>query len=732
MNYKLITTIKQQKITNKNSQILPKKEKIMIFNPYMQVSLSLIIYLIIRRKGDNMYEKFSSQAKGIIIRSHRYSINQNEYVVGTEFLLLSLYNEPNSSCQILLKELNITEEKIINEMNKINVFRKNIPGLIIYTPKFRMILDLATEISKKTNSDLVYEEHLFFSLLKTPGCIAYKILENLHVVIEDLLTEIKEVMGWDFEKANDKEHYYNNFSFVENITLLVKKNKLLPLIGRKDIINRIINILNKRNKRNVILIGNAGVGKTAIVEGLAQKYYAENRNKQILSLNITSLLAGTKYRGDFEQRIKDFLDSIKNKDDIIVFIDEIHNIINTGNSESNLDVANILKPSLARGDINCIGATTIDEYYRYIATDTALSRRFLPIFIDEPSIDETINILTNLKPYYEKYHNVIIPLSVIPYICERVEKAIVDRYFPDKAIDVLDEACAYVKLNQLKEVSYQIIDHLIKSINNQYYSEDSLNKLKHYPFLKKYFLRYYSNIRTTFQPIVSILTQYREENELNTFIDDLTYIFNIRDEAIKKINLNNYTDEHSISNLIGSPPGYVGFDNPNTLTKFVQKYPRSLILFKNINNCAYNITQLLKDILDSGYVEDLANNKIFFTNTIIIATENTNSNAIGFLNVELSQKYQGELTFNERINLKNYFTKESNKAHKSILEKYILYFKNNNINLEFTDFDYIVSHIEENNYSGLEDLLFDCLFQNQNKSVLIEYDEKEKYFYIKK
>lgn len=680
-----------------------------------------------------MYDKFSSQTKGIVVRSHKYALKYNEYSVGTEFLLLSLFNEPNSSCQILLKELKIAEQDIQDEIKKIDVFRKNIPGLVIYTPKFRLILDKSIDIAKQTDSDFVYEEHLFYSLLQTPDCIAYKILELLEIDINDLISEIIEVMGWDTEEESKNKEYIENFSFVENMTLLVKKNKLLPLIGRELIINRITNILNKLNKRNIILIGNAGVGKSAIVEGLAQKYYKENTKKQIISLNITSLLAGTKYRGDFEQRIKDFLNSVKNRDDIIVFIDEIHNIINVGNGDSNLDVANILKPSLARGEIICIGATTLDEYYKHIANDAALSRRFLPIFVDEPTLTETINILSNIKDYYEKFHQVDIPLPIISYLCERVERAIINRCFPDKAIDVLDEACAYAKIHNIKELNFVIIDHIIQTINNQQTNEDSKNKLNCYHFLKKYYLRYYSNIKTSFQPIVSILCNYQSEEQLNILINDISLIFNIRSEAIKKLNLNNFHDEHSIANLIGSPPGYVGFDNPNTLTKFVQKYPRSIILLQNLNQCALNITQLIKDILNIGYIEDLANNKIYFSNTIIIATENSQNKTIGFLNLEIENQYKGDVKFNEIINLKQFIKQDTKvKKQENLLKNYILYFKNNNIDIEFTDFEYIVNNIEEKKYYELENLLYECLFNENEKTVVIDYNLEKERFFIKK
>lgn len=661
-----------------------------------------------------MFEKFSPQAKGIILRSHRYALNQNEYVVGTEFLLLALFNEPNSSCQVLLGELGITEEDIKESIDKINVFRKNIPGIIIYTPKLRLILEKAVDLCKKTEADFVYEEHLFYALLNTSDCVACHILDKLEVDQEELSQEIIDVMGWTFEEAKKKQKInWKNFSFVENITELVEKGQLLPLIGREDILERINNVLNKRNKRNCILIGNAGVGKTAIVEGLAQKYYQEKKAVQIIALNVASLIAGTKYRGDFEQRLKDFIDVVKNREDIILFIDEIHNIVNAGNSENNLDMANILKPSLARGEIRCIGATTVDEYYKYIISDMALSRRFLPIFVDEPTIDETIHILLNTKKYYESFHQMIIPDETIIHLVNQVEKALVDRFFPDKAIDVLDESCAYAKVHNQKILISTTVDEIIRTITNQHLTNQGLANLKKYPFLKKYYLRYYSNIRATFQPIVSILCEYDEEEELNCFLDDLGVIFNIRSEAIKKINLNHFTDHHSIANLIGAPPGYVGFDNPNTLTRFVQKYPHSLILLKNIEGCAVNIRELIGEILTSGYIEDFANHKTYFTNTIIVATDKTKAKHIGFINNDMNYPHlRTDLPFNERINLRNYL-KMDNKDEVNILEKYRVYFKNRNINIDF---------IEKTN-EDIETCLFDYLFLHKDHPPK-DYDEE--------
>ena len=275
------------------------------------------------------------------------------------------------------------------------------------------------------------------------------------------------------------------------------------------------------------------------------------------------ILAGTKYRGDFEEKINNFLDKVKNKSDIIIFIDEIHNIINIGNNDNSLDIANILKPSLAKGEINCIGATTINEYYKYIAHDTALSRRFLTIFVDEPSVEETINILLNIKSYYEKYHSVKIPRRIIPYLCQKTEKTILNKFFPDKAIDVLDEACSFAKTSNYSILTYNIVDSVIQIINNQRYNEEIKTGLETFPFLKKYFLRYYSNVKNM-QPITSILCRFQKDSTLQNFIKELTTIFNIKQEAIKIINLYNYTSEHNIANIIGAPPGYIGFNNPDT------------------------------------------------------------------------------------------------------------------------------------------------------------------------
>ncbi|ERJ12411.1 AAA family ATPase [Haloplasma contractile] len=661
-----------------------------------------------------MYDNFSHQARQIIVRSHKYALNYDEYIVGTEFLLQSLFNELNSSCYILLKEHDITEQELIKAFNDIIVFRKNIPGLIIYTNKFKEILEKAGEIATLTDSDLVYEEHIFYALLKTDHTIAKVVLTKLNIDINHLLEEIEDVMDWEFE-APDSD--IDQFSFVEDITELAHKRKLLPLIGREDTLNRIKYILNKKNKRNVILIGNAGVGKTAIVEGLAQLLIKEKINKRILSLNINSLIAGTKYRGDFEERLDNFINEVRNRDDVIIFIDELHNIVGAGGNDGALDAANILKPVLARGDINCIGATTSDEYYKHLADDHAFTRRFHPIFIDEPSVTESKEILYGVKDRFESFHNIYVSDTVIDYIVTKADRNIVNRYFPDKAIDILDEACSIAKSRNMTHLSNKIIDEVIKIMNNQSLDYEIPSSLNFYPFLEKYYLRYITNVRHGHKPIVSVLCESNGEHELENFVDDIQDIFSIKHEAIKTINLNNFGDDHTISNLIGAPPGYVGFENTNTLTKFVHKYSRSLIIFKNIGSASYKIEQLVRDIINTGYVEDFGNNKTFFTNCIILGTSEHKDKRIGFINQKGKQSKLDHYHFNETIILEDYRSVNQNKDYfKHVLEDYISSFKNNGLNIRFSSYNQFVEALCKKviTINEFEDILFN-IYKDRHK-----------------
>lgn len=623
-----------------------------------------------------MYEKYSEETKKIINRCHNLAVSQNEYIIGTEHLLLSLFTEPNSSCNILLRELNITEDKITEVIQSIVLFRKGISGLVIYTPSLKQIFEKAITLKNLTNSHLVYEEHLFYTLLEMKDSIAHEVLRRLDIDIEALQDEMVEVMEWELDEIEKEEDESSDplepFSFVINLTKAVKEKPLPPLVMRDEVLKRINNIINKRYKRNVLLIGNAGVGKTAIVEGLAASYLKKDSAKQILSLNVNSLISGTKYRGDFEKRIESFLDEIKNKDQYILFIDEIHNVVNQNNLDAGVDLANIIKPALSRDDICCIGATTLSEYHKYIAKDSAFSRRFVKIFVDEPSLEDTIVILSNIKGYYEKYHHVLADEEIIRYICQISDKLITNNHFPDKAIDLLDEACALCKNLGDKKLEKEHINKIINQINNNVLTPYIKKKLKNYPFLIKNFLRYYNANKFDYKPITSILCENISESDLDTFITDLQHIFNIKSEGTKIIDLNNYTEHHSISNLIGAPPGYVGYDNDNTLTKFVGKYQKSIIIFKNLDDPLITIKNMINQILKTGYIEDLSSNKIFFSNSIIVGTSTSNTKTIGYI----ENGHQAAQTKNVPFPFEHTINKIENDSIESISIDYPTIFKN--------------------------------------------------------
>jgi ATP-dependent Clp protease ATP-binding subunit ClpC len=581
-----------------------------------------------------MYENYSEEAKKIINRCHNLAVGNNEYIIGSEYLLLALFQERNSSCNILLRELNVTEELIKETIQDIILFRKSISGLVIYTQCLKKILEKAITLKDLTNSNLVYEEHLFYTLLETKNSIAYVVLDKLNIDIEALQDEIIEVMDWDIDYV-DKEpetiHPLSQFSFVTNLTEEIKNKPLPPLVMRKDILNRINNVIHKKFKRNVLLIGNAGVGKTAIVEGLATSFVESNKNKQILSLNVNSLVSGTKYRGDFEKRIESFINEVKNKEEYILFIDEIHNVINQSNLDAGVDLANIIKPALSRDDICCIGATTINEYYKYLAKDSAFTRRFVKIFVDEPSLEDTITILKNIKGYYEDYHKISAPDEIIEYICRVSDKLITNNHFPDKAIDLLDESLALSKNLDKEVLEKEQINQLVNQINNNKLTPTIKTKLEQYPFLIKNFLRYYTANKFDYKPIASLLCLNASDENLDHLINDIQQIFNIKSEATKIIDLNNYGEHHSISNIIGAPPGYVGYDNDNTLTKFVNKYQKSIIIFKNLDDILINMRNIINQILETGFIEDMSSNKIYFSNSIIIGTSKQQHKVIGYI-----------------------------------------------------------------------------------------------------
>lgn len=681
-----------------------------------------------------MYENFSEEAKKILNRCHNLATNDNEYTVGTDHLLLSLFQERNSSCNILLKELNVTEDLIKDTMKDIILFRKSIPGIVIYTQSLKQILEKAVSLKILTKSNLVYEEHLFYSLLETRNCISTIILERLDIEIEDIQDEIIEVMDWDIEVSPESQtkESLTEFSFVDNLTESIKKKPLPPLVLRDEIIERIKNIINKKYKRNVLLIGNAGVGKTAIVEGLAKHFVDIKKDKQIISLNVNSLVSGTKYRGDFEKRIELFMNEIKNKSNVILFIDEIHNVINQNNLDAGVDLANIIKPALSRDEVCCIGATTLDEYHRYLYKDSAFTRRFVNIFVDEPSLSDTMVILEQIKSYYEDYHEISVTSDIIEYLCHVSDKLVKNNHFPDKAIDLLDESCAYCRNIGQTTLIKEHINHIINQINNNKVSDIVMKKIELYPYLKRNFIRYYNVNKYDHKPITSVLCKDISEDQLTQYIDDIQVIFNIKKEATKIIDLNNYGESHSISNLLGAPPGYVGYDNDNILSKFVKKYQKSLIVFKNLEDISLNIKNIIKEIIDSGYVEDMSSNKVYFSNSIIIGTMHSNKKSIGYITDQEVKKNDQEINFEHIIQdfHLNQPSIEESIDYRVVFSNYLSYLNQLDIDLIFLNEDELdLDHLSIKTIKSFEDLICDLwLNENNRKKFKVEYNKEKEQF----
>ena len=416
-----------------------------------------------------MFGNFNEDARQIIMRAKKEMYELKHPYVGSEHLLLAILKEENNISK-KLKEYDLTYNKLKQEIINIIGIGTNEPEWFLYTPLLRRIMENAVIDSKETNNFEVTIEHLFTSLLEEGEGVAIRIMIGMNIDIDKLYSEFSYKITQKIKKTN-------KLTIEEigiNLTEKAKNNELDPVIGRDSEIKRLQEILCRRTKNNPILIGEAGVGKTAIVEELSRLIALGNvpqllRNKKIINLDMASLVAGTKYRGEFEDRVRKILKEVENNDDIILFIDEIHTLVGAGGAEGAIDASNIFKPALARGKLRLIGATTTEEYKKFIKQDNALERRFQKINIEIPDKEKVKEILQKLKPIYENFHKVIIPNEIIDLIPKLSEKYIYDRYEPDKSIDIMDEVCSYVSLKETKTVKKynQLNNQLQEIINNK-------------------------------------------------------------------------------------------------------------------------------------------------------------------------------------------------------------------------------------------------------------------------
>ena len=675
-----------------------------------------------------MSDRFTEKAESALNRSVKTAERLGHTYIGSEHLLLALADDELCCASLILKKNGINKEKIssfIKEYSGTGVKSKLSSKDL--TPRARKILECSYDNAMQHGGGTIGTEHILLALIEERDSVAIKLLKNmkadLNVIRDDIFTLIKSR-----ERTIQKVRRDNLAPILKqygkNLCDLAKEGKFDPVIGRDLETDRVIRILSRKNKNNPCLVGEAGVGKTAIVEGLAQRIVNNDvppalLGKTIVSIDLTSMVAGAKYRGDFEERIKSIVNEVVKHKDVILFIDEIHTIVGAGAAEGAIDASNILKPQLARGDVQIIGATTFDEYHKYIEKDSALERRFQPVRINEPNEAETISMLNALKERYELHHGVQIEESAIKECVALSSKYINDRYLPDKAIDVLDEACALTannpSNNQFKDdILGQYIDKQtnkegkdidIKKISEaEYPQKDTIYTGGTKPIVTA------SIIKDVISEACGIPTSmirksinYTElENKLNDAVlgqkeaasklvsaikrGDLGFndgqrprgIFLFIGESgvgktamaieleknlffsassLLRFDMSEYSERQSISKLIGSPPGYVGHEEGGSLTEAIRRNPHSVILFDEIEKADKEILNILLQISDYGYLTDSCGRRISFRNAIIIATSN-----LGASQHTDTVGFEGSTVTNKKYNpvatLKKYYKEE--------------------------------------------------------------------------
>ncbi len=672
-----------------------------------------------------MTYKFTASAQKAIEYANELAIEMGHNYIGTEHLFYGLVKEETGIAAKVLQEQNITPDVVIEEIEQLIGRQEDTEGgqTVGFTPRTKRVIENAFREARKLGSDYIGTEHLLIGIMREGDSVAVRIMLDLQVNPQKLYNEIVKVVNED-ESVNSTEKNtstknvgsYNQTQTLNqygtDLTKQAKEGKLDPIIGRKDEIERVIQILSRRTKNNPCLIGEPGVGKTAVVEGLAEKIVNEDvpemlKNKRVVNIDISSMVAGAKYRGDFEERIKKVLNEVKKVGDVILFIDEIHTIVGAGSAEGAIDAANILKPLLARGEIQLIGATTLNEYRKYIEKDAALERRFSPVTVLEPSAEDTIKILKGIQDKYEAHHNVKITEEAITAAVELSTKYITDRFLPDKAIDLIDEASSRVKMrtytrpDNLKQIEEKIevaktekeeairtqefekaaklrdteknlreklekeqekwknkntrsvteigsedIAEVIASwtkIPVNKITEDENQKLKNLEeklhervigqteavsAVAKAIRRGRVGLKAPKRPIGSFLFLGPTgvgKTELSKALAETLFG---NEDSIIRVDMSEYMEPHSIAKLIGSPPGYVGYDEGGQLTEKVRRKPYCVILFDEIEKAHPDVMNMLLQILEDGRLTDSTGRTVNFKNAVIIMTSNVGARLI--------------------------------------------------------------------------------------------------------
>lgn len=628
-----------------------------------------------------MYD-FSMSIAEVIKRVKGRTKRNGNQTIGSEFFLSEMLEIEGGIFQFLMNEYDVKKEEVIDETESALVLRHDKGE---YSDALTKIFDYAQGVSYGK----IKEEHLLYAILHCKESIAYKIIKSLGLSPSDLIIDLEEI--YDFKESKEEMKY------AVNLTQKAREGKLDSLFEYDNYLKRMLVILNKKYKNNPLLVGDAGVGKTAIVEGFAKYAYQNNLDYEILTLNLSQMLSNTKYRGDFESRMDEAMNYISSRENAILFIDEIHTIIGTGSSENSLDVANILKPYLARADIKIIGATTLDEYQKTIFKDKALRRRFDLINVLEPTLDVTKKILLGLKPSYEDFHKIKLDDDLISYLCDEADAKIHNKKRPDKCIDILDEMLSYAKINSYKATS-DLVDHIIddrvgyhlrkkeyhyKEIAKlSFISENNLKEEKYY----NYHIAIYNN----FEAI-----EYLKH--------DLMVYLGISEEMILQIDALMYQERSAMESLIGSPKGYVGYDEDGILSHQLLTYPASVIIVENSNAMSGPLKTIFNQIYKQGFFYDNHGTQIKTNHLVIVDVLSKERNLVGFNQQEERRKTEYDLVIDDNIK------SSLNKKYKEILDKYKL-------KLHF-GFEILPSHRMK-----INDLIYDAIVNKKDEEHEIVLD----------
>ena len=677
-----------------------------------------------------MRNKFTKQAQNALALAKAAAVDFELGYIGTEHLLLGLLSETEGTAGRVLEEFQVDGKKLVELIDKLvtPVDAGNVEVIDtqpVYSPRTQKVLDSAEAEAQSTGCEKAGTEHLLLAMLRETDCVGTRLLYTMGVNIQKLYASVLGAMGYDNESIQEEFQAARAMQqgqkgsvtpaldqYSRDLTQMAAEGRLDPVVGRDREITRLIQILSRRTKNNPCLVGEPGVGKTAIAEGLAQRIIAGTvpdtiRDKRLVVLDLSGMVAGSKYRGEFEERIRKVVDEVRENQGILLFIDELHTIIGAGGAEGALDASNILKPSLCRGELQIIGATTLEEYRKYIEKDAALERRFQPITVEEPSEEETYEILKGLRPYYERHHKVEILDEALEAAVKMSVRYINDRFLPDKAIDLIDEAASKVQLSgyqastDSEELSREIQEILqekegaIKSGNltlakeyqqKQKEAEAKLEQL-HAKEEKKSRRR---SGKVDEKAVASIVSDWTKipvqrltegetrrlaqlEKELHKRVIGQEEAVHAVSQAVKRgrvglkdpnrpigsflflgptgvgktelskalaqavfgseqamirVDMSEYMEKHSVSKLIGSPPGYVGYDEGGQLSEKVRRNPYSVILFDEIEKAHTDVFNILLQVLDDGHITDAHGRKVDFKQTIIIMTSNAGAQAI--------------------------------------------------------------------------------------------------------